>query len=137
MPVNQNTDYSDAGFIASAAAAWMLAALPLLALASFILSRMDIGGGCIGYLSSGLSFLAAFFAGAAAGRVRKAGAVYTAAISAAVIATALLTVGFMIKGASIEASAVLSVVSFTFSGCLCGAVLPGGKKKSRNLAPRP
>ena len=137
MPVNQKADYTDPGFILSAMTAWVLAALGALALASFILWSTELGGGCIGYISSALSFLAALFAGAAAGRVRKAGALYTAALAAAAIVTVLLTVGFMIKGASIEASAVISVVSFTFAGCLSGALLFGDKKQARHAPPRP
>ncbi len=43
--------------------------------------------------------------------------------------TALLTIGFIVEGSAIEAAGVLSVVSFTFTGCAFGAVLFGGKKR--------
>lgn len=136
MPVKQNADYADAGFILSAVTAWFIAAVFALLLASFILNRIDIGNACIGYVSSAISFVAAIFAGIAAGRVRKTGALYTAAVSAAVIVTALLTIGFIVEGAGIEADGVISVVSFTFAGCLAGAVFFPQREKKRRQGPK-
>ena len=137
MPVKQKTDYADAGFILPALKAWCLSALAALLLAAVILSRLDLGGGCVGYMSSALSFISAVFAGAAAGKVRKTGVLYTAAVSAAVIVIALLTVGFIVAGAELGSSGVISVVSFTFAGCLAGAVFFGDRGKTRRRGPRP
>ncbi len=128
----QKQNYADARFILSALGAWFIAALVLLAAASAIVNRAELGSGSMGYVSSAISFLSAFAAGARAGRMRKAGTLYTAAVSAAVITTLLLTVGFIIDGSDLEASGVLSVVSFTFAGCMAGCVfLGGGSKKKR------
>lgn len=109
--------------ILSALAAWAISALVLLCIASLVLSKISLGEG-----SSALSFLSAVFAGAALGRAKSGGIIYPALLTAAVLVTALLTIGFIVEGADLQSSGVLSVVSFTFSGCLLGAVLSGGKK---------
>ena len=114
--------------ILSALAAWAISALILLCIASLILSKISLGEGAMGYVSSALSFLSAVFAGAALGRAKSGGIIYPALLTAAVLVTALLTIGFIVEGADLQSSGVLSVVSFTFSGCLLGAVLSGGKK---------
>lgn len=114
--------------ILSALAAWAISALILLCIASLILSKISLGEGAMGYVSSALSFLSAVFAGAAQGRAKSGGIIYPALLTAAVLVTALLTIGFIVEGADLQSSGVLSVVSFTFSGCLLGAVLSGGKK---------
>lgn len=131
MPVTQKTDYADAGFIVSAMAGWGIAALALLTVASLILDRVEIGSVGFAYVSSALSFLCAVFAGMAAGRARRAGTLYTAAVAAAAITTLLLTVGFIIEGPSMESAGVISVVSFTFAGCMVGAVFFGRPSKRR------
>ena len=81
--------------------------------------------------------LAAVGAGIAAAKKRRTGAVYTALLSAAVLVTALLTVGFLIAGEKLDPSAVLSLVSFSFAGCLFGAVvLCHPAKKHRKSYPK-
>jgi len=122
----------DARTILSALAAWALSALVLLCLSALLLGRVNVGEGAMGYLSSALSFLTAVCAGIAVGKGRTVGVVYMALLTAAVLVTALLTVGFMVEGAAIEASGVLSVVSFSFAGCLFGAVLFSGKKRKKS-----
>ncbi len=114
--------------ILSALAAWAVSALVLVCIASLILSKVSLGEGAMGYVSSALSFLSAVCAGAALGRSRSAALIYPALLTAAVLVTALLTIGFMVEGADLQASGVLSVVSFSFAGCLAGAVLFGGRK---------
>ena len=84
-----------------------------------------------------ISFVAAVGAGLAAAKKRRAKTVYTALLSAAVLTTALLTLGFLIAGEKLDPSAVLSLVSFSFAGCLVGAVLLGRPSKSdRKFYPR-
>lgn len=134
MQTNKKQNYADARFIPSALAAWFISAPILLAAASAVVNRAELGGGSIGYISSLVSFLAAVAAGAAAGRVRRAGTIYTAAVSAAAITTLLLTFGFIAAGTELEVAGVLSVVSFTFSGCLVGCVFfgrSGAKRRKR------
>ena len=47
----------------------------------------------------------------------------------------LLTVGFLIRGRGLDASAVLSVASFTVAGALSGALLVrSGKRRHRKTA---
>lgn len=137
MTVNRRADHTDAGFILPAVAAWCIGALVSLLLAAFVLFRFELGGASVGYVSSAVSFAAAFAAGAAAGRARRSGMLYSAAVAAAVIVTGLLTVGFMISGPDLQPSGVISVVSFTFTGCAAGAVFLGGGGNRRKTQPRP
>ena len=131
-------DFFDSGFLLSAVVTWFLSAVLLLLLSSFVLHKLAVGERSLAYASSVISFLAAAFAGAAAARKRKGGSFYTALISAAVIVTALLTVGFIIEGSRLDPSGVLSVVSFTFAGCVVGAMLFGGRNRvKKKYYPKP
>ncbi len=137
MTANRKGNYTDAGFILPAVTAWFAGALVSLLPAAFILYRFDLGGGSVGYISSAMSFIAALAAGAAAGRARRSGTLYCAAVAAAVIVTMLLTVGFIIAGPDIQSSGVISVVSFTFAGCASGALIFGSAGNRRKSGPRP
>lgn len=132
LPGKALTENLDMRFLLRAVLAWLLSAAALLLLASLIVSKSSLGEGVMGYVSSAISFLAACFAGSAAARRGSRGGLYVGLVSAAALTVALLTVGFIIEGTGIQASAVLSVVSFTFSGCLVGSVfLRGRRTKSR------
>ena len=110
--------------------AWAAASLVLLPLAALLLSRLRIGSAAIGYWSSGLSFLAAFYAGLTAGDKRKDGSLSTCVATGFLLIILLLTVGYLVKG-SLDPSGILSVVSFTFAGVLFGGLTAGGKRKGR------
>ncbi len=118
----------DLRFLLRALAAWAISALFFLLIASLIVSKSSIGAGELGYVSSGISFAAAVCAGHFAGRTLKGSGIYTGLLTAALLSVVLLTVGFLIEGPAIESSGVLSIVTFSFSGCLVGAVFFGGKK---------
>ncbi len=128
----------DPRFLLKAAAAWTVAALVLLLAASLLVSKSGMGEGSVGYVSSAVSFLSALAAGAAAARSRRGG-LATGLMAAAALTLALLTVGFIIEGPAIEASGILSVVTFSFSGALVGSVfLSGrGRTKKKRSVPRP
>ena len=128
MSLRGITEKWDLRFLLKSFIAWAVSALILLLIASFIVSKTSMGRGAIGYVSSIVSFLAALSAGAFAAKEKKVGGFYTGLMTAAVISTLLLTVGFIIEGAEIESSGVLSVVTFTFSGCLVGSVFFGTQK---------
>ncbi len=115
-------EYYDPTFLLSAFFTWLITAVSLLLVSTIILSETGCSEKSLGYTSSAVSFLSAMAAGIAAGRKRKAGAVYTALLTAVALTTLLLTVGFLVNGNSIEASSVMSVVSFSFSGCLVGLI---------------
>lgn len=137
--LSANSSVFDGKAAARAAAAWAMSAIVLLIIASAIINASNCGEYIMGYVCSALSFLSAFSAGAAAvGKGRK-GTLYAGALTGAVITTALLTVGFIVKGSETEASAVLSVVSFTFAGSIAGAVIfgRGSASKRKRYAPRP
>lgn len=137
MLSNMKGEYFDSVFLLSAIVVWVLSAFVLLPVAAIILNETAAGEQSIGYVSSAVSFLSAAAAGWAAAGKRKKGSLYTALLTAVVIITALLTVGFLIDGTKLEPSAVMSVISFTFAGCMVGAVLlyrPGrGRKSRKNL----
>ena len=131
MLPNGKTGAGEARIILSALLVWAVSALVLLCVTAFALTKLNSGEGAMGYVSSALSFLTAVCAGAAVGRCSSGGAIYPALLTAAVLTTALLTIGFIVAGASIQAAGVLSVVSFTFTGCAFGAVLFGGRKHKK------
>lgn len=137
--LSANSSVFDGKAAARAAAAWAMSAIVLLIIASATINVSNCGEYIMGYVCSALSFLSAFSAGAAAvGKGRK-GTLYAGALTGAVITTVLLTVGFIVKGSETEASAVLSVVSFTFAGSIAGAVIfgRGSASKRKRYAPRP
>ena len=115
-------------FFLRAGLLWLISAVTLLLAVSFFVSKSGIGSKSIGYLSSALSFVTAFFAGAGAVKGRSSGIIYTSLLTAAALVTILLTVGFLIKGSDMGSSGILSVVTFSFSGCLVGGVLMSGRK---------
>ena len=134
MLPNVKTGAGEARLILSALLVWSVSALTLLCVTAFALTKLSAGEGAMGYISSALSFLTAVCAGASVGKHSSGGVIYPALLTAAVLTTALLTtalltIGFIVEGSAIEAAGVLSVVSFTFTGCAFGAVLFGGKKR--------
>ena len=129
-------EYYDSGFLLSAFAAWGLSAALLLLISSIILSELGCSEQSIGYASSLISFLSAFAAGIAASRKRKNGLLYTSLLTATVLVTALLTLGFIINGSKIEPSAILSIISFTFAGCVAGVVACVPVKQKKHYKPR-
>ena len=137
--LSANSSAFDGKAAARAAAAWTASAIILLVIASAVINAAGCGEYIMGYVCSSLSFLSAFSAGAAAAGKGRKGTVYTGALTGAVITTVLLTVGFIVNGAETEASAVLSVVSFTFAGSIAGAVIfgRGAVPKRKRYAPRP
>ena len=117
--------------------AWALAALVLLPLAALLLSRLPIGSAALGYWSSALSFLAAFFAGLTAGDRRREGSVPACLLAGLLLSIALLTLGIL-TGGGLDPSGILSVVSFTFAGVLLGGVVAsrgkGSGKRRANIS---
>lgn len=110
--------------------AWAVSALVLLLLSALLLSRLPIGSASIGYWSSGLSFLSAFYAGLTAGDKRREGSLLFCLTAGFLLCILLLTIGFLAKGA-LDPSGILSVVSFTFAGVLLGGLASSRTKKGR------
>ena len=103
--------------------AWIITALTLLAAASIIFSSSYISSEFLGYFSSAISFFSALAAGLAACRRETKGLIYRALLTGAVITILLLSVGFAYEGQNLKPGGILSVVSFTLSGLLLGAVM--------------
>ncbi len=118
--------------------AWAGTALVLLLLTALILSRTGTGSAVLGYLNSALSFLSALAAGIAAGGQKGSGGLGQALVTAVTLIILLLGMGFLLAD-SLNPSGVLSVVSFTLTGVLLGALLTRGRRSpggSRSWARR-
>ena len=116
-------EFPDSAFLLKALGTWAICVLILLPAAAVILNAVGATERALSITGSAISFLAAVGAGLAAAKKRRSAGVYTALLSAAVLVTALLTVGYLIAGEELDPSAVLSLVSFSFAGCLVGAVI--------------
>lgn len=116
---------------------WLICALLLTTIASLINNRAGLSLRDLGISSSAISFLSAFAAGCACIRVRKSKRLITGLICAGVLIVILLTCGYIISSGLPEQGAVISVTSFTLSGCLFGAVFcPTGaviRRKTKKL----
>lgn len=133
MP-ERKTNTGEISFVLQAVVKWILAAVPALLLATFILSVTKADAAAFGYASSAVNFAAAVAAGAAAIRTRSRGGLVTGLIAGAVITTLLLMTGFIIAGSELGPDGVLSAAAFTLSGCAAGSVLlrdRGRKRKKR------
>lgn len=110
---------------------WLAAALTGCLLSACAIRAHAVNSSVLGYVSSALSFLCALLAGAfgAAGERR----LPSGLLCGAGLSVLLLTLGFLIAGKNMDPSGILSVLSFTFAGCLSGACLFGvGKKETKH-----
>ena len=111
---------------------WTACAAGLLLTASLILSKMGTGSAMLGYVSSAISFVCAVAAGAYCKEQQGKNGLVQSLILAGVLILLLLTLGFLIRGKDMDASGILSVVSFTAAGCLLGGLFFGkGTRKKR------
>ncbi len=113
----------DLKFLFRGIVVWSISALVLLLILSAVVSKCSISSSSIGYISSALSFATAFLAGTLALKGNNNGLLVKGFILSAALTILLLTVGFIIKGDCMKPSGILSVVSFTLSGCLLGCVM--------------
>ncbi len=90
--------------LARALFAYLLASFVLLVLASFLLSRSGAGSDILGYVSSAISFLAAFLSTRVLLRSQKALSLYTAALFGVLLVILLLTLGFLAGERSLDPS---------------------------------
>lgn len=111
----------------SALLVWLYWAAGLLLFSTLILSRVRTGSAMLGYISSAISFLCAAAAGAYASKRRESKNLTQTAILSGVLTLLLLTIGFLVRGRNMNASGILSVVSFTLTGCLIGGLFFGRK----------
>ena len=113
--------------------AWILTAAICLLISSCLVAKGIISYKGIGYLSSGISFLAALFAGNQIGKgeCRSLLNCITGAVCLVII---LLTLGSIISRGSLSPSGILSAATFTITGFLTGSLLPiaGGNKKRKS-----
>lgn len=137
MPKSKALQKTDMRFLLYGGLTWGICAVILLPLAAFICLKAGVGEGTMGYISSALSFIIAAAAGAVAAS-KSGGGILAGALAAVLIIIMLLTVGFIVKGAELSSGGVLSVVSFTLTGCVFGAFFfSGGKNKGRKSRVNP
>ena len=110
-------------FLLKAFKMWCITAALLLLLSSFIVAVYAVGSDKLAYISSAVSFVSAAFAGKSAAVHRKGGTVASGLASACFIVLVLLSIGFLFDSRAVSVSGIISVVSFTFSGCLFGSVI--------------
>ena len=122
----------DSGFLLSAGLGWIIGAAVLLLVAALIASAAEIGERGLGYLSSAVSFFAALTAGLFAVQRRSCARMPILLITASSLVIALLTVGFIIRGEEMDASAILSVVSFTCAGVAAGIFIRPGRNRKKH-----
>ena len=113
-----------------AAAAWIVAALLLCFVSALGIRAGRLPSSALGYVSSSISFLCALAAGAVCGRGE--GRLRSGLLCGLALVVLLLTLGYLIAGKAMASSGILSVVSFSFAGCLAGSLLFGGRKKVTN-----
>ena len=114
-------------YLPRALAAWAVCAVALLLSASVLYASDTASLSSLGYASSLISFLSAIGAGAAASGPKE-GRAFRGLLTGLLLSALLLLTGFLVRG-RLEGSAVLSIVSFTLTGCLLGSLLPAKKKK--------
>ena len=110
---------------------WMATALLLLPVAAALVWRAENGSAGMGYYSSALSFLCALSACAflVAGKLPER--FLTGLLCGVALLIPLLSLSFLIGGKAPDSSSVLSVSSFTLSGCLAGCVFLSGKNRRK------
>ena len=119
----------NAGFLLNALCGWLVGAVLLLFLTTLIANTAGIGELGLGYMSSAVSFFAAVAAGISAARKQSASRLPAALIAATALVIVLLTIGFLIRGEGMNASAILSIVSFTYAGVITGMFIHPKKKR--------
>ena len=127
----ENKGLPDGRYLLRAGLAWTVSAAVLLLVGTLAANFFGLGEQGLGVMSSAVSFLAACFAGIAATRGCSASKLLVSLTTATVLVIFLLTVGFLIKGEEMNASAVLSIVSFTYAGVLSGSILPQRKRTGK------
>ena len=134
MQQMDHTKLPGPGRLLRAALAWTISAAVLVLLGASLLCLLRAGEESLAYVSAAVSFFAAFAAGHAAGK-GGGSRLFSGLVCGFALCILLLTLGFLIKGDALDASAVLSVTSFTIAGALSGAFLcRSGKKKRRRAA---
>ncbi len=125
----------DFSFLARAFAAWAVCAAALLLCGTVLYASDGAALSSLGYVSSLISFLSAAGAGAAAAAAQKEGRIIKGLLCALCLSAILLLTGFLIGG-RLDGSAVLSVLSFTLTGCVLGSMLPMRKRKRAHFRKR-
>ncbi len=125
----------DLTFLLRALCSWLICAAALLLFTAALFASNAAPVSRLGWGSSVISFFAALGAGSAACSGRRERRLLIALLSALCLIALLLLTGFLIRG-RIDLNAVLSVVSFTITGCLIGALLPAKKRRSGRAGPK-
>jgi hypothetical protein len=134
MPETQKTGL-DLTFLPRALCAWLICAAALLLCAAVLFASNAAPISKLGCGSSVVSFFAALGAGAAACAGRKEGRFLTGLLTSCALIALLLLTGFLIRG-RLQSDALLSVLSFTPTGCMLGALLGAKRRKRGRVRPK-
>ena len=128
----KQTDFSLVQSIPRSIAFWFASNLIIAALTAYVLSLSCQQERAIGWGVSAVSFLSA----AVTAKIILTGCKKALFINAAVLAVLFtvvsLLIGFVIDSKAIEASAILSLATFTFSGCFFGSIFTSDSRKRKN-----
>lgn len=118
-------------FLIRAVGVWCFCSLALLGCAAVLYASDGAKLSTMGYASSCISFLSAVAAGCAAGLKQGRKRLLVGLITGIILTALFLLAGFLAAG-KLDGSAVLSMTSFTLSGCLIGALIPLRERKRRS-----
>lgn len=116
--------------------AWLFSALILLIIGSIIVNKANVKSSVLGYISSAISFLSAFSAGAAAVKARGQASLLYGLFESLLLIIVLLFFGVIVSGSKISPYGILSIVMFTIAGCLSAAVLTSLRKSKAKIKRR-
>lgn len=133
MSAKERTHW-DLLFLLRALIAFLICAAALLLSAAVLYASGAASLSTLGYASSAVSFFSGVGAGAAAALGRKKGRFLIGFTAGLALSALLLLIGFLIKGA-LNGSSVLSVVSFTLSGCIVGSMLSIKRRQPARFRP--
>jgi peptidoglycan/LPS O-acetylase OafA/YrhL len=105
---------------------WTVTAISLCFLSACVIRAHGVSSAAFGYVSSAISFLCALLAAAVGADGERR--IVSGLLCGAGLSLILLTAGYLIGGKEMDPSGILSVLSFTFAGCLTGSILFGGRK---------
>ncbi len=111
---------------------WLITAIILLFLFSFIISKTAFSQHAMGYAASALSFGAACAAGAKASKGQTAAPLVSGLLCAAGLLIPLLLCGLLIDYTKLSSDSVLSLVSLSFAGAVFGSVFFGGHLRRKS-----
>lgn len=138
MSAGKSADKQDFYFLFKAWISWLISAVLLLLIFSFVLAKSSCSSRHMAYLCSLLSLLASVAAGSAAARTSRLPPFLTGLLCGFSTVLLLLLLGLILDRKSLDSNSVLSLVSFTMAGNLIGTVFSRRNRiKHRSIRSKP